>query len=73
MSSAAPAKRRLLPEVEASSFTPSGVRSNFHAITTAIGNPRRETRIKTRKTHGGASKAGKPIDAACTTSHATTR
>jgi hypothetical protein len=72
-SSAAAANTRLLPLAERSRATPSGVESNTHAKTTASGKPNKAISIKTRNAHGGASNAGKPIDAACTTSQATTR
>ena len=42
---------------------PSGVSSNAHAITNAIGNPAATSAIKTFITHAGASKAGKRIEA----------
>ena len=73
MSTAAAAKRSLLPEVSASSFTPSAVISKTHAITTAMGKPSNAIRIKMRSAHGGASNAGNPMEAACTASHATTK
>ena len=56
-----------------SGLTPFGVSSKAHANTSAIGNPNKDTSIKMRNAHGGASNAGNPIDAACTVSHATTK
>jgi len=41
-------------------------------MTTASGNPSRLTRMKTRSTQGGASKAGKAIDTAWIANHAIT-
>ena len=49
------------------------VRSNTQANTSAIGNPSINIRMNTRSTQIGASNVGKPIEAACTASHATTR
>ena len=71
-SSAATAYRRLLPIAGASTRTPSGVNCSNQAITSAKGNPSSSTKMKTRNAHGGASKAGKAMLAACTTSQATT-
>ena len=72
-SAAAMAYIQALPAGLVSRTTPSGVVSNTHAITSAIGKPSISTRMKTRSAQGGASKAGKPMLAPCTTSQATTR
>src|SRR5688572_26551891 len=70
---AALATTRLVPGAAVSALTPSGVTSKAQVITSTAGNPSIATRMNTRSAHGGASKAGKPIDTACTASHATTR
>ena len=51
----------------------TGVICSIHAITSAIGKPSITTKMNTRSAHGGASKVGNGMLAACTTSHATTR
>ena len=50
---------------------PSGVSSKAQAKTSAIGKPKRTTRITTFNTHGGASNVGKRIDDAWINNHAT--
>jgi hypothetical protein len=50
----------------------SGVSSNAHARISAIGKPSAITATKTFIVHGGASKVGNKIDAACSNSQATT-
>src|SRR2546421_2775215 len=53
-------------------FRPSGVASNAHEIITEITNPKARKTTKAFITQVGASKVGRRIDAACTSSHATT-
>jgi hypothetical protein len=51
---------------------PSGVSSNAHAMMSAIGKPSAITATNTFVVHDGASKVGNKIDAACSSSQATT-
>src|SRR4030095_5376595 len=61
----------LLRSTSSARLIPSGVSSNAQARISAIGKPSAITATKTFIVHGGASKVGNKIDAACSNSHAT--
>src|SRR6478672_2225810 len=65
--------KRLLPRAAGSKRSPCGVSSSTHASASANGNPNAATRMDSRSALGGRLNAGKPIDATCTASQATTR
>src|SRR6266705_291379 len=59
----------LLRSTSSARLIPSGVSSNAQARITATGNPSAITATKTFIVHGGASKVGNKIDAACSNNH----
>ena len=63
---------RLLPDALTSSFTPSGVSSSAQAISTAIGKPRANSKMTSRKVQTGKSNAGRMVAVTCS-SQATAR